>query len=99
MRYNFEWDPEKAKANISKHDVAFEDAATVFLDPHAISIFDEDHSGEEERWVTLGFDRNAVLVVVSHTFKNVDEATCSIRIISAREATKSEMRQYGDREL
>ena len=66
----------------------------VFLDPHATSIFDEDHSGEEERWITLGLDRNAFLLIVSHTFKDVDESTCSIRIISAREATKRETRQY-----
>jgi uncharacterized DUF497 family protein len=99
VRYNFEWSLEKARANVAKHGVAFEDAATVFRDRRALTIFDEDHSDDEERWVTLGFDRNAVLLIVIHTFNSVDESTCTIRIISAREATRREMRQYEDSKL
>ncbi len=97
VRYNFEWDPEKAKGNLVKHEVAFESAATVFLDPIALSVFDEDHSGDEERWITMGFDRSGALLVVHHTFHNVDESTCSVRVISARKATKTEARQYESR--
>ena len=94
MNYNFEWDPEKAKSNIRKHKVSFQRATTVFLDPFAISLFDEEHSYDEERWVTLGKDNNGVILVVVHTFKKIDIKACTIRIISARKATKRERRQY-----
>ncbi len=98
MRYNFDWDPAKAESNVSKHSVAFERAATVFRDPNAVSVFDDDHSDEEERWLTLGLDSGGALLVVHHTFTNVDKENCSIRIISARKATKPETRQYDARE-
>ena len=52
MRYNFECNPKKAKENLQKHKVAFERTATVFKDPYAISMFDEEHSDDEDRWVT-----------------------------------------------
>lgn len=52
--YHFSWDPEKAEANRRKHDVSFENAATVLIDPLAVTLYDEDHSETEERWVTLG---------------------------------------------
>lgn len=64
MRYNFDWDPEKAKGNLAKHRVAFESAATVFLDANAVSVYDEDHSGHEDRWITMGFDGSGALLVV-----------------------------------
>ncbi|HLE69994.1 MAG TPA: BrnT family toxin [Vicinamibacteria bacterium] len=98
VRYNLEWDPEKAKDNLAKHEVAFESAATVFLDPNAVSIFDEDHSREEERWITMGFDLSGALLAVHHTFRNVDDSTCAVRLISARKATKKEARHYERRE-
>ena len=53
MRYEFDWDPAKARQNIQKHGISFERAARVFLDPFAISIFDEHHSGNEDRWATI----------------------------------------------
>lgn len=53
MLYNFEWDPNKAKENKRKHKVSFERATQIFLDPFQISIFDEEHSREEERWITI----------------------------------------------
>jgi uncharacterized DUF497 family protein len=96
VRYNFEWDPEKAKGNLAKHEVAFESAATVFRDPNMLSVFDTDHD-QEERWITMGFDSGGALLVVHHTFQNVDEKTCLVRVISARKATKSEARQYESR--
>lgn len=65
VRYNCDWDPEKAKDNLAKHKVGFESAATVFLDPRAVTVFDEDHSGGEGRWITMGFDRSGVLLVVN----------------------------------
>ena len=97
MQYNFEWDPQKARINDRKHKVSFERAAEVFLDPNMGSLFDEEHSETEERWVTIGVDRNAVPLVVIHTFKEPNEDTCVIRIISSRKATKAEQKQYSHR--
>ena len=93
MQYNFEWDPDKAKVNIHKHGVSFEQAAWIFLDPLHIVIFDSEHSGVEERWVTLGKTNDGVLLVVVHTFKE-HEDSATIRVISARKATVREQRQY-----
>jgi uncharacterized DUF497 family protein len=56
LRYTFEWDPIKAKENLRKHRISFEHAADVFLDRLAISVFDEENSDEEDRWVTIGKD-------------------------------------------
>lgn len=94
MQYDFEWDPAKAQQNIQKHNVSFQRAGMIFLDPHAISIYDEEHSKEEDRWITLGKDNNEILLVVSHTFHEPNTTTISIRIISARKATKKEKKQY-----
>ncbi len=96
MRYYFEWDPQKAKINLKKHKVSFERACTVFKDPNALSIYDEEHSEKEDRWVTLGMDLNGTLLVVVHTFKQLNEKICKIRIISARKATKKEIEQYNE---
>ena len=94
MQYNFEWNPNKAKANWVKHKVRFEHAATVFSDSRAISIYDEVHSGDEDRWLTLGLASTGVLLVVHHTFEEVDDESYNIRIISSRKATKNEKKQY-----
>jgi uncharacterized DUF497 family protein len=94
LRYSFEWDPPKAKQNIRKHKVSFQRAATVFRDPNAISIFDEEHSQQEDRWITLGRDTGGILLLVSHIFRRMDGSSCTIRIFSARKATKRETRQY-----
>ncbi len=94
LRYNFEWDPEKARMNSRKHKVAFEKAAEVFLDKLAVSIFDEDHSIDEDRWVTMGRDRDDKLLVVVHTFAAQGRDKRRIRIISARKATLKETKQY-----
>jgi len=56
LRYDFEWDPQKAKQNLRKHRVSFERAATIFLDPDALTLFDAEHSETEDRWITLGID-------------------------------------------
>ena len=70
-RYTFEWDPIKAGQNLRKHGISFDRAAEVFLDPLAISIFDEEHSEREERWVTLGKDKRGIVLVLIHTFLEV----------------------------
>ena len=68
FQFHFEWDPAKARQNARKHRVRFERGATVFLDPNALSLFDDQHSEEEERWITLGLDETGVLLVISHTY-------------------------------
>jgi len=97
MQYNFEWDPVKAKSNHKKHKVSFERAAEIFLDPFMLSVYDEFHSELEERWITLGKDKNNVTLVVVHTFKEIDIGNCTVRIISARSATRKEDREYNTR--
>lgn len=94
MNYNFEWDPNKAKSNISKHKISFEDASSVFKDENAISIYDDKHSSQEDRWVTIGLDIKTRTLVVIHTFITIDENNCNIRVISARKATKQEKLIY-----
>ena len=96
-RYDFEWNPQKAKQNLRKHRISFEHAATVFLDPVALSLFDAGHSETEDRWITLGVDNQGMILVVSHTFREVDEHTATIRIITSRKATKAEQTQYNQR--
>ena len=75
----FEWDPQKAQKNLKKHGVTFQEAATVFGDPLAISFADPDHSKEEERKLTFGESLQRRLIVVSHTKRGT-----RTRIISAR---------------
>lgn len=94
MRYYFDWDPNKAKANLKKHEIGFEQASTIFLDPRMIAVFDSEHSEHEDRWATIGIDRNGILLVVVHTFHQLDADCCRMRIISARKATREESKQY-----
>ena len=94
MNYNFEWDPNKAKSNLSKHKISFESASSVFKDKNLISVFDEVHSKVEERWATIGLDINTRTLVVVHAYITIDENNCNIRIISARKATKYEEKIY-----
>jgi len=96
INYNFEWDPRKALDNRDKHGVAFDEAATVFRDPRAISIFDPDHSEAEDRWITMGISEKERLLVVIHTFREESKAAVTIRIISSRKATKQETKTYGE---
>jgi len=92
--YNFEWNPEKARLNVRKHRISFEQAATVFLDPLALSIRDDEHPDKEERWITLGRSGEAKTLLVVHTYRENPNNSVTIRIISARKATKHEQRQY-----
>ena len=94
FEYQVEWDPAKARQNARKHWITFERAATVFLDPDALSVFDEEHSQDEDRWITLGLDRAGTLIVVCHTYREQTEINARVRIISARKATKTEAKQY-----
>lgn len=94
FNYHFEWDSAKAAGNQRKHGISFDLAATVFNDPLMLSIPDEEHSKTEERWLTLGQAENGKLLVVIHTYQEISTHAASVRIISARPATKQEQRQY-----
>jgi uncharacterized DUF497 family protein len=94
MRYQFEWDLAKAAANLKKHGISFQQATEVFKDPMALTIYDEENSDEEDRWVTLGQVRRQYYLVVVHTYRNNRANTVRIRVISARPATKTEIKQY-----
>jgi uncharacterized protein len=95
MQYTFEWNPVKAQTNANKHGITFEQAAMVFNDPMALSIFDEESSSEnEERWITLGQAKGQYYLVVVHTYREQQDDTVVIRLISARAATKHEIKQY-----
>jgi uncharacterized DUF497 family protein len=86
---DFEWDPNKASRNLRKHGVAFEEAATVFRDDLGVTVPDPDHSTEEERFITIGVSNQNRLLIVAHA----DRGDC-MRIISARELTPRERKQY-----
>ncbi|MHB1047019.1 MAG: BrnT family toxin [Thermoanaerobaculia bacterium] len=85
----FEWEAEKARRSIAKHGIPFQEASTVFGDPFAVTIADPAHSKSEARFVTIGLSSQQQLLVVCHTER--DQRT---RLISAREATRHERRQY-----
>lgn len=89
MSIKFDWDPGKARRNLRKHRIDFNEASTVFADTLSITIPDPDHSQDEERWVTMGLSNRQRLLVVVYT---EDEET--IRLISARTADRLERRKY-----
>jgi len=85
----FEWDPEKAAANLEKHGVEFSEAMTVFGDPLELTIADPDHSEGEFRFLSVGVSASGRLLVVAYT-----EREGRTRIINAREVTQQERKQY-----
>ena len=89
MKPHFEWSTEKAKINLQKHQVDFDEASTVFDDPQFITFLDEEHSFEEESYITIGLSNTNRLLMVAHTERNDN-----IRIISARKVTKDEEKFY-----
>ena len=88
---HFEWSEAKARANIAKHGVSFDEAKTVFYDERARLISDPDHSKNEERFILLGCSSGLKLLIVCHCYRANDGV---IRIISARKATKHEAASY-----
>ena len=95
MQYIFEWNPVKARLNAQKHDITFELATEVFQDLLAITIYDNSNSySDEDRWITLGHINNRYYLVVVHTYRDQSDNSATIRIISARNATKHEIQQY-----
>jgi uncharacterized DUF497 family protein len=87
--YTFEWDPEKADANLQKHAVSFDEASTVFGDPLSLLMPDPDHSADEERYIVLGMSAHQNLLVVAFA-----ERPPNTRLISARRAMRVERKRY-----
>jgi len=87
----FSWDARKAKRNIKRHKVSFEEAATIFYDEKAIEFFDPDHSKNEDRFLMLGLSWRLRILVVCYCLR---KQGLEIRIISARKATRKEKRVY-----
>ena len=87
----FDWDPDKASKNVEKHHVSFEEAATVFDDPMFITFIDDEHSINEERYITIGLSSRDRLLMLAHA-----DRKDHIRIISARRATKNEEQFYAE---
>jgi len=85
----YECDAVKAAANVRKHQITFEEAASVFLDPSAITFWDPDHSEDEVREITIGRSGSQRVLFVAHTARQN-----RVRIISARRATRQEQKQY-----
>lgn len=85
----FEWDSNKAIANLRKHGVSFNEAATVFGDPLSITFPDPDHSINESRFITIGLSTTNKIIILSHTDRD-----SRIRIINARKATRKEQKFY-----
>ncbi len=89
MELTFEWDEDKARENLRKHRVSFDEAKTIFWDPFSITIPDPDHSMDEERFVDIGASVNGRVLVVVYT-----ERGTNIRLISCRRATPFERKKY-----
>lgn len=85
----FEWNEEKAATNLVKHRVSFDEAKTVFADPLYVDFYDPDHSIDEHRYIIIGESQQRRLLIVSYT-----EREDIVRLISAREVTRSEQETY-----
>ena len=88
---NFDWDPKKERKNIQKHGVSFREAVTVFYDPLAKFTTDPDHSAQENRYILIGHSQKSRLLFVVHVYRPKSD---TVRIISARKATKKETRDF-----
>ena len=88
MSLRFEWDPNKAEANLAKHEISFEEAMTVFADPLARIFPDEEHSVDELREIIIGHSGHQLILV---NFTSIDDR---VRIFSARKATRRERKDY-----
>ena len=91
MRPRLEWNPDKAARNLEKHGVSFDEAATVFDDPLFMTVVDDEHSSDEERYITIGVSQKNHLLLIAHT-----DREGLIRIISVRRATSRERTFYAE---
>jgi len=89
---NFEWDPGKARQNRREHRIPFQEAATIFGDPLAVTYPDPDHSTSEQRFITVGMSSVGRVLIVAHVDRNEN-----VRIISARKTTQRERKHYEEK--
>lgn len=94
----FEWDENIARANIAKHGIGFEEAKTVFNDPHGITFQDDAHSRHEERFISIGMSSRDRILLVVHTAHETNKRVTIVRIISCRRATAAERSAYEEKE-
>jgi hypothetical protein len=94
MELTFEWDKNKAKANLRKHKISFDEAKTIFNDPLTITFRDDFHSDEEDRLISVGMSANNRILLVVNTESEESENAFVVRIISCRKATASERKIY-----
>jgi uncharacterized DUF497 family protein len=90
----FDWDDNKAAANLKKHGITFEVASSVFRDPQLLTRPDLAHSEAEERWFSIGWCTNGTILAVAYLWSDADPEATQVRLISARTATQSEIRNY-----
>lgn len=93
MELIFEWDVNKARSNLSKHKVSFEEAKTIFNDPYLLTYPDDFHSEREDRFISIGYSGRHRLLLIVHT-ENDQENELLIRIVSSRLATATERKTY-----
>ena len=91
--HSFEWDTNKAELNLRKHSVTFEEATSVFADPMLITVVDDEHSVDEERYIAIGLSGQGRVLMIAHTDRHG-----RIHIISVRKATKDEEQFYAEAE-
>ncbi|MFN0277121.1 MAG: BrnT family toxin [Pyrinomonadaceae bacterium] len=94
MKLLFEWDADKAKRNLLKHKISFQEAKTIFQDEMIVTYLDDFHSDHEERFLSIGMSTNSRILLVVHTETKAVGETFLIRIISGRKATVKERRIY-----
>ncbi len=93
FQFQFEWDDVKAAANVRKHGVSFDLARTIFGDPFLLTVSDLQHSDTEERWFSLGRAVNGSMLAVAYLWFEAESVT-RVRVISARQATRTEIHEY-----
>ncbi len=94
MNLIFEWDNSKAQANLKKHKIGFDEAKTIFNDPLLVTYLDDEHSADENRFISIGMSSKSRLLLVVHTEREDKPDMVVIRIISCRKATPLERRTY-----
>ena len=94
MKQVYEWDKKKARINLAKHKVSFEEGETIFDDPFLVTYFDELHSDKEEHLISIGISKKERLLLVVHVEKIATKDFVLVRIVSCRKAASSERRLY-----
>ena len=94
MKLIFEWDENKARTNLEKHKISFDEACTIFADPFLVTFIDEFHSDKEERFISIGLSESNRVLLAVHTEREEKNEIVVIRIISCRKATLAERKRY-----